>query len=121
MFKKLNIKPQHTIRAVAFMNEENGGAGGKAYFENTKQNKLKHIAALESDAGGFSPRGISVDTTLGAFKKVSEWKSLLDPYFVQYIKLGGDGADISPLKKIPTGSFERVGSMTAFNIKFLGC
>lgn len=100
MFKKLNIKPQHTIRAVAFMNEENGGAGGKAYFENTKQNKLKHIAALESDAGGFSPRGISVDTTLGAFKKVSEWKGLLDPYFVQYIKLGGDGADISPLKKL---------------------
>jgi carboxypeptidase Q len=100
MFKSLHIKPQHTIRAVAFMNEENGGAGGKAYFEDTKKNKLKHIAALESDAGGFSPRGISVDTTLGAFKKTLGWASLLDPYFVQYITQGGGGADINPLKKL---------------------
>lgn len=100
MFKKLNIKPQHTIRAVAFMNEENGGAGGKAYFEDTKNNNLKHIAALESDAGGFSPRGISVDTTMGAFKKAFEWKNLLNPYFVQYITQGGGGADIAPLKNL---------------------
>jgi hypothetical protein len=100
MFKSLNIKPRHTIRAVAFMNEENGGAGGKAYFEDTKKNTLKHIAALESDAGGFSPRGISVDTTLGAYKKTLEWASLLDPYFVQYITQGGGGADINPLKNL---------------------
>ena len=100
MFKNLNIKPQHTIRAVAFMNEENGGAGGKAYFEDTKNNNLKHIAALESDAGGFSPRGISIDTTMGAFKKVLEWKALLNPYFVQYITQGGGGADIAPLKTL---------------------
>ena len=100
MFKSLNIKPQHTIRAVAFMNEENGGAGGKTYFEDTKKNNLKHIAALESDAGGFSPRGISVDTTLGAFKKTLEWARLLNPYFVQFITQGGGGADINPLKKL---------------------
>ena len=100
MFKKLNIKPQHTIRAVAFMNEENGGAGGKAYFEDTQKNNLKHIAALESDAGGFSPRAISVDTTMGAFEKAIGWKHLLNPYFVQYITQGGGGADIAPLKKL---------------------
>ncbi len=100
MFKKLNIKPQHTIRAVAFMNEENGGAGGKAYFEDTQKNNLKHIAALESDAGGFSPRAISVDTTMGAFTKTFGWKNLLNPYFVQYITQGGGGADIAPLKKL---------------------
>ena len=74
MYKKLGIKPLHTIRAVAFMNEENGGVGGKTYFEDTKTKNLKHIAALESDAGGFSPRGIGVDTTMGAFQKVLEWK-----------------------------------------------
>jgi hypothetical protein len=111
MYKKQNIKPKHTIRAVAFMNEENGGAGGKAYFEDTKKNNLKHIAALESDAGGFSPRGISIDTTMGAFKKVNSWRPLLDPYFVQYIKPGGHGADISYLKEIgvPLIGFEPDG------------
>lgn len=111
MYKKQHIKPKHTIRAVAFMNEENGGAGGKAYFEDTKKNNLKHIAALESDAGGFSPRGIGVDTTMNAYKTVLSWKSLLDPYFVQYIKVGGHGADIGYLKdiKVPLIGFEPDG------------
>ena len=111
MYKKQNIKPKHTIRAVAFMNEENGGAGGKAYFEDTKKNNLKHIAALESDAGGFSPRGIAVDTTMGLYNKVIGWKSLLDPYFVQYIKTGGHGADIEYLQDIgvPLIGFEPDG------------
>lgn len=111
MYKKQHIKPKHTIRAVAFMNEENGGAGGKAYFEDTKKNNLKHIAALESDAGGFSPRGIGVDTTMNAYKTVLSWKSLLDPYFIQYIKVGGHGADIGYLKdiKVPLISFEPDG------------
>ena len=111
MFKKQNIKPKHTIRAVAFMNEENGGRGGKAYFADTKKNKLKHIVALESDAGGFSPRGISVDTTMGAYKKVIGWKNLLDPYFVHYIKKGGHGADIEYLKDlgVPLIGFEPDG------------
>lgn len=111
MYKKQNIKPKHTIRAVAFMNEENGGAGGKAYFEDTKKNNLKHIAALESDAGGFSPRGIGVDTTMNAYKTVFSWKPLLDPYFVQYIKVGGHGADIGYLKdiKVPLIGFEPDG------------
>jgi carboxypeptidase Q len=111
MYKKQNIKPKHTIRAVGFMNEENGGAGGKAYFEDTKKNNLKHIAALESDAGGFSPRGVAVDTTLGAFKMITSWKSLLDPYFLQYIKKEGHGADIGYLKEIgvPLIGFEPDG------------
>ena len=111
MYKKQQIKPKHTIRAIAFMNEENGGAGGKAYFDDAKTNKLKHIAALESDAGGFSPRGIGVDTTMGAYKTVLNWKPLLDPYFVQYIKKGGHGADISYLKEIgvPLIGFEPDG------------
>jgi hypothetical protein len=100
MYKNLGIKPRHTIRAVAFMNEENGGAGGRAYFEDTKKNNLKHLAALETDAGGFAPRGIGVDTLSGLYKKLLSWKPLLDPYFLQYIDAGGGGADIYPLKKL---------------------
>lgn len=111
MYKKQNIKPKHTIRAVAFMNEENGGVGGRAYFEDTKKNNLKHIAALESDAGGFSPRAIAVDTTMGLYKKILSWKPLLDPYFLQYIKIGGHGADIEYLQEIgvPLIGFEPDG------------
>lgn len=111
MYKKLGIKPKHTIRAVAFMNEENGARGAKAYYEDSKKNNLKHIAALESDAGGFSPRGIGVDTTLGAYKIVKSWETLLDPYFLQYIHPEGHGVDIGPLKalNVPLIGFEPDG------------
>lgn len=102
MYKKQGIKPRHTIRAVAYMNEENGAFGAKAYLADAKKNNLKHIAALESDAGGFSPRGIAIDTTQGAYQKVLGWKSLLDPYFVQYIKPGGHGVDVGFLREIGT-------------------
>lgn len=111
MYKNMGLRPKHTIRAVAFMNEENGGAGGRAYFEDTKKNNLKHLAALESDAGGFAPRGIGADTTSGLYKKLLGWKNLLDPYFLQYIDAGGGGADIYPLKKldVPLISFQPDG------------
>ncbi|MBS1638363.1 MAG: M20/M25/M40 family metallo-hydrolase [Bacteroidetes bacterium] len=100
MFKQLGIKPKHTIRAVAFMNEENGGAGGKAYFEDTKEKGLKHILAIESDAGGFCPRGIGVDTLHGAYKRLLSWKPVLNEYYLQYIDAGGGGADISRLRDL---------------------
>jgi hypothetical protein len=46
-------KPRRTIRFVLFMNEENGGAGAKAYAEAHAAEV--HVAALESDSGGGRP------------------------------------------------------------------
>lgn len=111
MYRQMGQRPKHTIRAVAFMNEENGGAGGKAYFKDTKDKDLKHIAAIESDAGGFSPRAIGVDTAMGAYKKVLAWEALLDPYYLQHINKGGGGADIHPLQElgVPLIGFEPDG------------
>lgn len=108
IFKTLGIKPKHSLRAVAFMNEENGLAGGKAYAAAALANKEKHIAALETDAGGFTPRGFNVDTVNGLYKKVKSWKPLFEPYFVDKIDPEGGGADISPLEKqgVPCIGFE---------------
>ncbi|MEI6020853.1 MAG: M20/M25/M40 family metallo-hydrolase [Bacteroidota bacterium] len=107
-FKALGIQPKHSIRAVAFMNEENGLAGGIAYAEWAKAHNEKHIAALETDAGGYTPRGFGVDTTLGLYKKVLQWKPLFQPYFIDRIEEGGGGADISALEKqgVPCIGFE---------------
>lgn len=99
MYKHLNIKPKHSIRAIAFMNEENGLGGGKAYGKETEEKKWKHIAAIETDAGGFTPRGFGVDTVGGMYKTVSSWLPLFKPYFINFINQGGGGADISPLEK----------------------
>lgn len=108
MFKKLNIKPKHTIRTVCFMNEENGLGGGNAYFKEADEKKLKHIAALETDAGGFTPRAFGVDTTAGLYDMVSKWAPIFKPYLIERIHKGGGGADIGPLTKlgVPCVGFE---------------
>jgi carboxypeptidase Q len=108
MFKKMGIKPRHTIRTVCFMNEENGLGGANAYFKEADAKKLKHIAALETDAGGYTPRAFGVDTTKGMHKMVLSWAKLFKPYFIEEIRVGGGGADIGPLEKlgVPCIGFE---------------
>ncbi|MFD2514351.1 M20/M25/M40 family metallo-hydrolase, partial [Pontibacter locisalis] len=98
LFNELGIKPERTIRAVMFMNEENGLRGGRKYAELAKKNNENHIAAIESDAGGFTPRGFGIDGTDAQYAKVLTWKPLLAPYGLHDLTRGGGGADIGPLK-----------------------
>lgn len=104
IFKALNYKPKHTVRAVMFMNEENGLRGGQKYAELAKLNQEKHLAAIESDAGGFTPRGFGIDAPISLFKQISQqWQPVLQPYDVDRLTLGGGGADIGPLKNAVPG------------------
>lgn len=102
-FKKLGIHPKRTIRAVLFMNEENGAKGGRAYADSAAARKEQHIFAMESDAGGFSPRGIGFE--MEADKK----KKIVDSYGKIFREMGvydfdheEGGVDIDPLKKLGT-------------------
>tara|TARA_R110000787_G_scaffold113832_2_gene223172 strand:+ start:8990 stop:10420 length:1431 start_codon:yes stop_codon:yes gene_type:complete len=98
LFKKNNIKPKNTLRVVFFMNEENGTRGAKKYAELAKLNSENHIGGIESDAGGHTPRGFSIDANSSNTDLVKSWKKLLSPYGLHDIDKGGSGADISPLK-----------------------
>ncbi len=98
LLKATGYKPKRTIRVVLFMNEENGLRGGKTYAEQAAKNNEKHIFALESDSGGFTPRGFSFDCDQANFSQVESWKSLFEPYLVHLFIKGGSGADIGPLK-----------------------
>jgi len=98
LFKELGIKPKRTLRVVLFMNEENGLRGGNKYAEVAQKNNENHLFALESDAGGFTPRGFSFDTGDAEFDKIESWKHLFDPYMIHLFERGGSGADIGPLK-----------------------
>ncbi len=98
LLKATGYKPKRTIRVALFMNEENGLRGGTEYAEQASKNNEKHIFALESDAGGFTPRGFSFDCNQANFKQIESWKSLFDPYLVHLFVKGGSGADIGPLK-----------------------
>lgn len=98
LLKESGIKPKRSIRVVLFMNEENGLRGGNKYAEEAKKNNEKHVFALESDAGGFTPRGFSFDCSDANFNQVLSWKPLFKPYLIHYFEKGGSGADVGPLK-----------------------
>ncbi|MEQ1746238.1 MAG: M28 family peptidase, partial [Saprospiraceae bacterium] len=100
-FKQLGYKPRHTIRCVLFMNEENGLRGGREYAREAERKGEFHLCAIESDAGGFSPRGFGFDADDAVldrfFEKVAAHQDLLEPYGLK-LQRGGGGADIGPLK-----------------------
>ena len=98
ILKSLNYKPKRTIRVVLFANEENGLRGGNKYAELAKKNNESHFFALESDAGGFTPRGFSFDTSESEFNALKEFKDLFKEYGADNFIIGGSGADIGPLK-----------------------
>jgi carboxypeptidase Q len=104
LFKANNIKPKATLRIVAFMNEENGSRGGQMYAKMVGERKEKHIAAIESDGGGFTPTGFGLEMTDDQKIKIRKWTPLFQPYGIYNFTNEGDGADISPLSEygIPT-------------------
>ncbi len=98
LFKETGYRPKRTIRVVLFMNEENGLRGGNEYAAVARDSGQRHLFALESDAGGFTPRGFSFDCSEAAFEQFLGWKPLFEPYLIHYFAKGGGGADINPLK-----------------------
>jgi len=97
ILKNLNYKPKNTIRIVLFMNEENGGKGGAKYEEVSKKNNENHIFALESDSGGFTPRGFSIEADETNLKKIQSYRDFFEPYLVHSFTIGHAGSDISHL------------------------
>ena len=98
ILKKIGYRPKRTLRVVLYMNEENGQRGAAKYTEVAKRKKEKHVFALESDAGGFSPRGFSIDTTPEKLKQIQAWAPYFEPYLIHLFVKGGSGADVAPLK-----------------------
>lgn len=98
IMKKINYRPKRTLRVVLYMNEENGQRGAAKYTELAQKNNENHVFALESDAGGFTPRGFSIDTTEEKLKTIQSWAPYFEPYLVHLFVKGGSGADIAPLK-----------------------
>lgn len=99
LFAVNGIRPKRTLRCVLFMNEENGLKGGLEYARVAAMNNEKHLAAIETDAGGFMPREIGISVSADTLNKLQPWQKLLAPYGIQTINQFGGGADIGPLKK----------------------
>lgn len=99
-FKKLGLENNHTIRVVCFANEENGVRGGNKYAENIKKNKEKHLFAIESDGGGFTPRGFGLVMNPEKREQVQSWRNLFLPYGVHNFEVQYAGTDIEPMEPL---------------------
>ncbi|MEY3238062.1 MAG: hypothetical protein RI883_2163 [Bacteroidota bacterium] len=104
ILNELNYKPTHTLRVVFFMNEENGNMGGKTYATWSKERGEEQIAALESDRGGFAPKGFHCDGSEKQIELLKSFKEHFLPYEMQEFEKGHGGVDIGPLK----GSFPEI-------------
>jgi hypothetical protein len=94
-------EPRYTWRCVLFANEENGLAGGRTYAEKSNEKGEYHVLAIESDAGGFAPRGFTCDGDAETFPEFFIALNNLWPALDArglYLRKGGSGADINPLK-----------------------
>ncbi len=91
----LGYKPKHTIRLVFYMNEENGVHGAVKYGESAKARSEKMVAAIESDAGGFAPRGFDIKASAAAVAWIQQqWKPLFEQKFwVSRFLQGSPGVD----------------------------
>lgn len=98
ILKELGYQPNHTLRCVLFMNEENGNFGGKSYAEIAAENKENHICAIETDRGGFLPLGFDVVGNEKQVEFVRSFEKLLVDYDLWKFNPGYGGVDIGPLR-----------------------
>jgi Zn-dependent M28 family amino/carboxypeptidase len=98
LLKAIGYQPRHTLRVVLFTNEENGTRGAAAYSTLAVERKEQHLLAIETDTGGFQPRGFNLGNPAGdAHVKAARWKALLEPYSIFYFQAGSGGSDVNPL------------------------
>ena len=100
LFKDLNIKPKHTIRAVMFMDEEVAQSGGKVYLAQALKLKEKNITAIESDRGGTTPTGFSIDASPEVIAKIKTWSKYFNNYGMYEFVKGGSGVDVGFMKDL---------------------
>lgn len=95
----VGARPERTVRVCLFMNEENGLRGALAYAETHKDEIERHVLALESDRGGFAPRGIGTNATGATFERLRSFLDAAAGSGADRLFVGGGGADLSPLQR----------------------
>jgi carboxypeptidase Q len=105
LLQAIGVHPKKTIRAVLFMNEENGDRGGKGYAVDARRLQEHHLGAIESDMGGFAPRGFSVDADSLATLRSYRWRPLFAQLQADEWSTGYSGTDITPLVRTGVPGF----------------
>jgi len=107
LMKELHLQPKRTIRMIAWMNEETGSRGGKAYAKAREADAAEHIAAIESDLGAGHPLGFQAKATPAAILMLQPMAKVLAPIGANLMTPSVDdvGADIASLSTLGVPTF----------------
>ena len=109
LVQKLHLRPKRTIRVIAWMNEENGLAGGKAYEKDHEKEIANHFAVMETDGGAGHPLGINYATKKEAKPFFEPIAKILQSSGAGILNLAEHpGADIGPLTKLGVPGFSPI-------------
>ena len=97
LIRELGIRPKRTIRVVMWTNEENGGRGGRGYLDAHRAELGRHVAAIESDNGVFSPDGFRFQGTDQGLAAARAIGSLMERIKATKMEKGGAEADVEPM------------------------
>jgi carboxypeptidase Q len=104
--QKLKLRPKRTIRVIAWMDEESGGAGSQAYGKDYAGEFPRHIAAIESDAGAAHPLGFEAKISKEAAEAVGPAVDALQSIGANVLREStyAPGADIAGMSEagVPT-------------------
>ncbi|TAJ02149.1 MAG: M28 family peptidase [Planctomycetota bacterium] len=98
LIRALGYGPRRTLRCVLFANEEFGTRGGNAYAATHADELAKHVLALESDRGGFLPRGFEGTLNDAARARLAPLYEALAFAGIAHWEPGNGGVDIGPMK-----------------------
>ncbi len=113
----LPVRPRRTVRVILYTNEENGGRGGKGYAEAHADELASIHAALESDLGSGTPRGLRLQVHNGADEaaveatrtrleqRLAPLQQALAPLGASGLRPGWAGSDVGPLVRLGVPGF----------------
>lgn len=99
VLQRLHLRPRRTLRVIAWMDEENGGGGSKAYAQAHATEMTDHVAAIESDAGAAHPLGFAMNLSPAALGSLRPVLDVLRPLGATVFRPidRSPGSDIAPL------------------------
>jgi carboxypeptidase Q len=99
LLQRLHLHPKRTIRVIAWMDEESGGSGSRAYTKDHSAEFPNYVAAIESDAGAAHPLGFDTKVSAVATEKLRPIVDVLQSFGASVLQASSypPGADISAM------------------------
>jgi Zn-dependent M28 family amino/carboxypeptidase len=107
ILQRLHLRPARTLRVIAWMDEETGGSGSKAYTAEYARDFPHYVAAIESDSGAAHPLGFEVKAASAAIDALRPVQGVLESVGATFLQptTYPPGADIEAMSEAGVPAF----------------